>query len=119
MKFRKSIRFGLAALLSAWVLLLSLATVSPDLHNWLHHHEEDTCEGHCHDEHSGAETEDPLHPDHICAVTLFAGGVDCEVGATLPNATFLPIGKIDVPDLETPLVVRRSVLHARAPPVAI
>ena len=110
---------GLTLLLSAWVLLLSLATVSPELHNWFHLHEENNCAGHCHSDHSNADAEDPSDPDHVCAVTLFAGGVDCDVPVSLPSATFLPSGDIDDPVVETPIVVHRSLLRARAPPVAV
>ena len=117
MNFGKSIRLGLAALLSAWVLLLSAATVSPDLHNRLHHHVTDTCDGHCHEEHSDTGAENPSDPEHVCAVTLFAGGVDCDLPVSLSEATFLPVGNIDDPDVDMSPVVQRALLRARAPPV--
>ena len=109
-------RIGLASLLSAWVLLLSAATVSPDLHNWLHHHDVDACEGHCHSEHSNTDDEEPAHSDHVCAVTIFAGGVEYDVPVSLPETTFLPVGNMDDPDFGTSYVVLSSLLRARAPP---
>lgn len=111
-------RIGLAALLLAWVLLLSLATVSPDLHNRLHLFEADTCEGHCHSEHSNEnDAEDTTPADHVCAVTLFAAGLDYDIPPSLPDVGFLPIGNIDDPESLSPLIVHRSLLYARAPPV--
>ncbi len=50
------------------VLLLSLASVSPQLHSELHA----SCDhGHCHDDAPAPSTDH----DHDCAVTLFAQGV--------------------------------------------
>ncbi len=117
MKFNKRMRIGLATLLSAWVLLLSAATVSPDLHGWLHHHEAETCEGHCHTEPTSSDADAPHHPEHVCAVTLFAGGVDLDVPVIFPDATFLPLGLLDFPETETPPFVHWSETRARAPPV--
>jgi hypothetical protein len=111
-------RIGLAVLLSAWMLLLSMATVSPDLHNWLHHQDANTCEGHCHADHSNEnDTEGSNHQDHVCAVTLFASGVDCDVPVTLPDTTFLTVGNIEDEEPQLPYVFHRLFLHARAPPV--
>ena len=116
MKFNKRMRIGLASLLSAWVLLLSLATVSPDLHSWLHHSDTDTCKGHCHSEHSESDSEDPFQTDHVCAVTLFAAGLDFHVPFSLPEATFPPVGTIVDTDKGTSCIGLQSMLRARAPP---
>lgn len=117
MKFCKSLRMGLATMLSAWVLLLSAARVSPGLHNFLHKHADKDCEGHCHADHSPSDSEDPSHPEHVCAVTLFASGIDCQTPVISPQASFLPLGLLDFPEAESPPFVHWSDTRARAPPV--
>ena len=112
-------RSGLATLLSTWVLLLSLATVSPELQSWFHLQEESTCAGFCHSAHSDNDADESDKADHICAVTLFACGVDYVMPFSLPGATFLPTGVVHDPDVKTPFVARRFFIHARAPPVTI
>ena len=68
------------ALLSAGVvLLLSMASVSPELHAWLHEATElksDACLHHKHAAHTPLhEADDSAAPEHECAVTLFSHGV--------------------------------------------
>ena len=118
MKFKKIIRLWLATLLSAWVLLLSLARVSPELHNWFHLNEENTCAGHCHSTFPHNDTDAPEQADHVCPVTLFASGVDYGTPFSFPDATFLATGDVLDFEVQTPFVASRFSIHARAPPVA-
>lgn len=78
---RSSVFRFTAALGVAMVVWLNLLVASPGLHAWLHHHDGSECgvaEAHGTaaggDHHHHAE---PVgSPDHHCAATLFAGGVE-------------------------------------------
>ena len=69
-----------ATLAAALVMVLSLATVSPELHAWLHDRGEDRAAQACPHRHA-AESATPVadssgHGEsHECAVTLFSQGV--------------------------------------------
>jgi hypothetical protein len=72
MRTLRALQPTLAALLAACVLLLGLAASSPTLHEELcaqvHAHD------HAHDHHDSPGAPALADADHICAVTLFAGG---------------------------------------------
>lgn len=97
-----------AALLAALVLLLGLAAVSPALHARLHggHPAEHAQDGHpalssdmsgdgeSHSHHAADTTPPTDRGDHVCAVTLFAGGLP------LPLVFFLLLrGRISCADV--------------------
>ena len=71
---------GLAVLI--W--LLSLASVSPALHQWLHA-EEAACEHSCHAHHEADP--DPNEAGHVCAVTILDQGATAAVPVALPLPT--------------------------------
>jgi len=67
----------------ALVLWLSLLVASPDLHAWLHHHDGSGSGSAMADVHPSAGAGGHHHdtapvgsPEHHCAVTLFAAGVE-------------------------------------------
>ncbi len=106
----------LAAFCAALVLLLSLATVSPELHARLH----DSCErdhGHSHD-HSHDHDTPANDSDHACAVTLFAQGLSLvtplpALSEPAPSATLAPAHSRDELLLPRP---RAFTPPAQAPP---
>jgi len=70
------------------VMLLSLSSVSPELHVWLHEKGQESATHVCahHDAHAASDT--PEHApdsdrsdDHTCAVTMFSHGVVYHVAA--------------------------------------
>ncbi len=69
------------ALLLAWLVFgLSLVSSSPEAHAFVHRAEQPPAADCDH-----AHSEPPESPDHVCAVVLFAGGID------LPVADYLPL----------------------------
>ena len=64
---------AVSVLLAALVLLLIVASVSPQLHDTLHANAEHSCDGHGHAPAEGEGTE------HSCAVTLFDKGACCSM----------------------------------------
>jgi hypothetical protein len=80
--FRPPLAVRALALVSAcMVMLLSLAAVSPELHDWLHGWhvgKADACPHHHHPgatAQHGSDDSDRSDPAHDCAVTLFSHGV--------------------------------------------
>lgn len=105
----------LAAGCAALVLALTLASVSPAAHAWLHQDEP----AHACRDHPKAKPA-PHAADHNCAVVLFAHGLDLPVGpvALLPPAslprTFAHSGTVEL-FLVSPRYLRQP---ERGPPAA-
>ncbi|WP_269523963.1 hypothetical protein [Coraliomargarita parva] len=99
--------------LSLWLLLLSFASVSPDLHNWLHGSPGTDC-SRCHDTASNAPDGTP---SHMCAVTLLQAGLEVvfePITLEPLAATFLALPEeIQLSFLD----LRAHDQQARAPPM--
>lgn len=91
----RSVRYRMiAASLAMLVLLLSLASVSPELHDRLHAHSEDAHAEHHHhcSGHPEQPTEDSEHTDgHFCGVTLLDSGVVFTAPPRLPQPADLQV----------------------------
>ena len=111
-----------AAAVAMLVLLLSFASVSPKLHDWLHaetecaHHHSD--DGHHAPEHSDTNQPEEQH-DHHCAVTLLSSGTTISLPAELPQrggALIIPLASPHEPTwYERPSLPQ----SARGPPTLI
>lgn len=69
---------AIAVASACMVMLLSLASVSPELHDWLHDShiaKTDSCPHHHHHGAKGTSDSDQADAVHDCAVTLFSHGV--------------------------------------------
>jgi len=64
---------ALAGLLAVLVVVMGLASASPQAHAWMHGGEASAHEA-C--THSATPAPDTQHADHVCAVVLFAQGID-------------------------------------------
>lgn len=102
--------------LASWIFVLSLAGVSPALHDWTH-----GSSGHasstCHTEHSNNDTQNSAHDAHICAVTLLHSSVQIWIPeALLPNPQ---IAKYDysIHPESNPIIQSRGTHRSRAPPI--
>ncbi len=120
---RKRLQRGLAVLLSAWLLVVSAASVSPSLHDWLHADgmgDEAACgSAGCSDGLTPHGDEEQEESPHICAVTLFSQGW-VGMDAPAPGVDLLRVlfeGAFTAPD-HVHAVARARVKRARAPPVA-
>ncbi len=72
-----------SAALALLVLMLSLASASPTLHDWLH---ADTECSHHHDDHGAEHSDTSEDPDnHACAVTLLNSGATLSIQVELPQ----------------------------------
>jgi len=95
------------------VLLLSAASASPQLHEWLHGWHQDTC---CQDDPSDT----PVHQHHgkslSCAVVLMGSGVTPMV-ADIPLPIPTCVAAVFTEDYQAPLINTHLTAHgARAPP---
>lgn len=115
---------GVALLAAVLVLLLSVSSVSPALHAWLHDLGHDHAEHTCPHHGARAATSDsapaPDGEDHQCAVTLFAHG---HLLAALFVALLLFIGATwIIPVFPTRLLALASIdyawPHGCGPPAA-
>jgi hypothetical protein len=103
-----------SALLAVWILVLSLAGVSPALHGWLH------ADSGCAHECGGSHDEEPANADgHYCGVVALQGALATVVPAALPELS-------NFERLEYELRCERFAaepidrhLQARAPPFEI
>lgn len=100
---------GLAVL----TLLLSLASVSPALHDWLH--VKDTCQNHCESSNHDEPISDQAEP-HICAVTLLSMGATTSILPVLPIRSDLIFANLSI-DTKTLWCGQAPLrLSTRAPP---
>lgn len=103
---------GLAVL----VLLLTLASVSPAIHQWLH--VDDLCEQHCETSHGDGDESVPSEGEfHICAVTFLSMGATSPIAIELPARTDVILANVSMAGEaiwsgQAPLRV-----CARAPPI--
>ncbi len=69
---------ALAGLLAVLVVGLGLASASPQAHAWMH-----GGEAHAHEAcaHPAPDAPDAQHADHVCAVVLFAQGIELPLDA--------------------------------------
>jgi hypothetical protein len=100
---------ALAGVLAALILALGAGTVSPDAHAWMHGEQ-----GPAHDacEHHSATSPAADDDEHICAVVLFASGVELPVDATFVN---LPFGELNGVRLEPDALYLAQPRYLRQP----
>lgn len=109
-----------AALLAAWIFVLSLAGVSPALHKSLH--AQPDCASQCAGQkgsHSDTETPPPDGEGHYCAIAILQSAQFASGTLSLPEAPHR-FGSY-VADIETSFEPHRyeTPLQARAPPFEI
>ena len=120
-RFRRAV-----ALLSAGtVWLLSLASVSPQLHAWLHEAAQPEHRGCPHHQHAAPDAPLPADVDqpasgHECAVTLFSHGVVQHAGTFVVRPCEGVLRAVDFRAAERPALVPPRFLHLppQAPPAA-
>lgn len=109
-QWARSLSGGLAVL----TLLLSLASVSPAIHEWLH--VADHCESHCGNSSSDESSSNDREP-HICGVTLLNLGATSPIAIVLPMRADLISADLSI-DVETLWCGQAPLqLSARAPPI--
>jgi hypothetical protein len=103
-----------AALLAAWVFVLTLAGVSPALHKWLH--ADNNCASHC--EHPEGEKSEG-NPEHFCGVLTLQSGAVATPALEVPECLSFRRAPLAVGD-EVIASKKAGYTHqARAPPVEI
>lgn len=113
----------MAAAFALLILLLSLASVSPQLHDVLHAHS-DTTHHDSHDGHCGQHSEEPgphseHSEDHSCGVTLFSTGVTLSTPTVLPERSQLVATQRSLLDQIVCQQSARLPQSARGPPTRI
>ena len=92
-QFNKQVTRWISGSLAVLLLLLTLATNSPALHEWLHA-DQNTCEHHCHGHHDEAPDSD--QKGHVCAVTLLDTGTTAPITIGLPKPTNLIVSPLSL-----------------------
>ena len=103
-----------AASLAAWIFVLTLAGVSPALHEWLH--ADEGCVSHC--EHPEEENSEES-PEHFCGVLTLQSGAIATPALEIPERlTYLSVSLAIVDEIIASTQVEQTQ-HARAPPVEV
>lgn len=103
-----------SVLLAAWVFVLTLAGVSPALHEWLH--ADSGCAGQC--EHS-EENSSEESPEHFCGVlTLQSGAISTHALEVPKRLTHQSVSLAIVDEIIASTQVEQTQ-HARAPPFEV
>ena len=111
-----------AASLAMLVLLLSLASVSPELHDRLHAHSEGAHAEHHHhcSDHPEEPNHDTEHTDgHFCGVTLLDTGVVFVAPPRLPQPADLQLSSLSTGPQKVWIRKDYSAQSARGPPTLI
>ena len=103
-----------AATLAAWIFVLTLAGVSPALHEWLH--ADEGCASHC--EHSDEENSEE-EVEHFCGVLMLQNGAIATPALDLPERISYEALPLAIGD---EIIASKKVAQAhqaRAPPVEV
>jgi len=103
-----------ASLLAAWIFVLTLAGVSPEIHEWLH--ADEGCASHC--EHP-EENETDENSGHYCGVLILQSGATITPTLDLPERLSLFIAIVPLGDEAFASSKVELAEHARAPPVKV
>jgi len=115
-----ALRRLLAAGCAGLVLLLGLMAVNPALHDLAHRIATDDKPACAHHEHGHATPPaDQTTNGHVCAVTLFAHGLDLTIPVVAPVATPVAWHDLIFPAVEETLLTAPRYLHQpeRGPPL--
>ncbi len=101
-------------LLAAWIFVLTLAGVSPALHDWLH--ADNSCASHC--EHPEEENSEE-NPEHFCGVLTLQSGAVATPALEIPERLSFQRVPLAVGDEVIASIKAAHTYQARAPPVEI
>lgn len=103
-----------AALLAAWIFVLTLAGVSPALHEWLH--ADEGCASHC--EHPEEENSEES-PEHFCGVLILQSGAIATPALEVPEFISCQRALLTIGDEVIASEKVAQTHQARAPPVEV
>lgn len=105
-----------AATLAAWIFVLTLAGVSPALHDWLH--ADGGCASHC--EHSDSDEENSEEEaEHFCGVLMLQNGEIATPALDFPERISHEAVPLAIGDEVIVSAQVEQTQQARAPPVEV